>query len=81
MFSVSRKTVYNVLNHSEKEGRLEPKSGGGRKTKINKRVDRFIMRIVIAYPRISVRALAQDIREEGHLIVSHETVHPSHPTP
>jgi len=32
------------------------------------------MRIVIANPRISGRALAQDIREECHLIVSHETV-------
>jgi len=50
MFSVSRKTVYNVLNRSEKEGRLKPKSGGGRKTKISKRVDRLIMRIVIANP-------------------------------
>jgi len=66
MFSVSRKTVYNVLNRSEKEGKIEPKSGGGRKTKINKRVDRLIMRIVIASPRISVRALAQYIRQECH---------------
>lgn len=74
MFPVSRKTVYNVLKGSEKEGRLEPKSGGGRKIKIKKRVDRFIMRIVIANPRISVRSLALDIRQECHLTVSHETV-------
>jgi len=74
MFSVSRKTVYYFLKGSEKEGRLEPKSGGGRKIKIKKRVDRFIMRIVIANPRISVRSLALDIRQECHLAVSHETV-------
>nr|pir transposase - fruit fly (Drosophila melanogaster) transposon element S [Drosophila melanogaster] len=74
IFSVSRKTVYNILNRAEKEGRLEPKSGGGCKTKINKRVDRLIMRKAIANPRISVRSLAQDIREECHLTVSHETV-------
>jgi len=51
MFSVSRKTVYYFLKGSEKEDRLEPKSGGGRKIKIKKRVDRFIMRIEIANPR------------------------------
>jgi len=73
MFSVSRKTVYNVFNRLKKENRLEPKSGG-RKTKISKRVDRLIMRKVIANPRISVRSLAQDIRQECDLVVPHKTV-------
>ena len=32
MFSGTRKTIYNVLNRAEKEGRLELKRGGGAKS-------------------------------------------------
>lgn len=47
MFSVTRKTIYNVLNWAENEGRLELKRGGGPKPKINKRTERIIIRKIM----------------------------------
>lgn len=70
MFSVSRKTIYNVLSRAKNEGRLETKSGGGRKRKIDRRADRVIMRKDNPNPQISVRTLAKEL----DLVVSHETV-------
>lgn len=63
MFSVSRKTIYNVLHRAENEGRLEPKSGGGRKLKIGKHVDRVIMRKLDRNPQISVRPLLRSLKK------------------
>lgn len=74
MFSVTRKTIYNVLNRAENEGRLEPKHGGGRKSKINERVQRIMIRKIDQNPRISVRTLAKELKEECGIVVSHETV-------
>lgn len=74
MFSVTRRTVYNVLNHAEKEGRLEPKRGGGPKPKISKRGERFLIRRLIENPQISTRTLAHELEEECNIVVSHETV-------
>lgn len=74
MFSVTRRTVYNVLNRAEKEGRLEPKRGGGPKPKISKRGERFLIRRLIENPQISTRTLAHELEEECNIVVSHETV-------
>lgn len=74
MFSVSRRTIYNVINRAEKEGRLELKQRGGRKNKINKRAERLITRKVSQNPNISTRSLAAELKEELGVVVCHETV-------
>ena len=74
MFSVSRRTVYNVLNRAEKENRLELKHGRGRRNKINPRAERFILRKLTQNPKISTRELATELEEELGVIVCHETV-------
>jgi len=74
MFSVAKKTIYNVLSRAKNEGTLETKSGGGRNRKIGKREDRLMMRKIDQNPQISVRALAKELEEECDLVVSHETV-------
>lgn len=56
--------AYDVLHRAENEGRLEGKRGG-RKRKISKRGDCIIN---------SLRTLAQELKEECDLDVSHETV-------
>lgn len=74
MFSVSRRTVYNVINRAEKENRLELKQGGGRKNKISPRAERFILRKLAQNPKMSTRELATELEEELGVIVCHETV-------
>ena len=74
MFSISRKTVYNDVSRAENEGSLEAKGGSGRKRKIGKRAGCLILRKVVQNPQISKRTIAQDLKQECDLIVSHETV-------
>lgn len=74
MFSVTRKTIYNVLNRAENEGRLELKRGGGPKPKINKRTERIIIRKIMQNPQISTRKLARELEEECGVKVCHETI-------
>lgn len=74
MFSVTRKTIYNILNRAENENRLEPKRGGGPKPKINERAQRLMIRKLYQNPRISTRTLARELKEECGVVVSHETV-------
>lgn len=74
MFSVSRKTIYNVLSRAENEGRLEAKGVGGRKKKISDRASRLMMRKIKSNPQISTRTLAKELKEECGVDVSHETI-------
>lgn len=74
MFSVTRKTIYNVINRAENEGRLEPKRGGGPKPKITERAERLLIRKINRNPQISTRTLARELEEECGVVVSHETV-------
>lgn len=74
MFSVTRKTIYNVVNRAENEERLEPKYGGGCKPKITKRVKCIIFRKLHQNPKISIRMLAEEVKEECGIAVSHEIV-------
>lgn len=74
MFSVTRRTIYNVINRAENEGRLELKRGDGPVPKINKRVERIMLRKINTNPQISTRKLAKELLEECDIVVSHETV-------
>ncbi|XP_011195277.2 uncharacterized protein LOC105220534 isoform X1 [Zeugodacus cucurbitae] len=74
MFSVSQKTVYNVINRAENEGRLEAKRGTGPKPKISDTTQRLMARKLDQNPTISIRALMRELNEERNMHLSHETV-------
>lgn len=74
MFTLARRTVYNILNRAKKEGRLDLKRGGGRKNKITGRVKRLMIHKLNQNPKISIRSLAKELNDECGVVVSHETV-------
>lgn len=74
MFSLTRQTIYNILNRAKNEGRLEPKPTNGRPSKISKRTERVLLRKIDRNPQISTRNLASELKEECGVLVSHETI-------
>lgn len=74
MFSVTKKTVFNIFKRVECEGRLEPKYCGGLKSKITQRLKRGLVRKLDQNPRISTKQLAEELREVNAVVVSHEKV-------
>lgn len=74
MFSLTRQTIYNILNRAKNENRLEPKPTSGRPRKISDRAERVLLRKVDKTPQISTRTLASELKEECGVVVSHETI-------
>lgn len=73
-FSLTRQTVYNIINRAEKENRLELHYSPGRPKKLSNRNERQIIKKVYNKPQISTRAIANEIKLESGVEISHETV-------
>lgn len=74
MFSLTRQTIYNILNRAKKEDRLQPRLASGRPRKISERTERVLLRKVDGNPQISTRRLASELQKECGIAVSHETI-------
>ncbi|XP_037952111.1 uncharacterized protein LOC119682687 [Teleopsis dalmanni] len=74
MFCLSRQTIYNIIKRAEDEGRLQPNEVTGRPRKLSDRNIRSLLRKVDENPRISIRTLAHELKEESGVTVSHETM-------
>lgn len=74
IFNLKLRTVYNIINRAEKEGRLELKTTTGRPKKLSGREERKIIKTIDENPFASLRSIAFDLQKDCRVDVSHETI-------
>ena len=75
MFSLKIGTVYNIISHAEKEGRLNLKGSTGRSKKVAQRIERKMIKTVYDSLQFSTRRLALQVFPlDFRLRVAHETI-------
>lgn len=74
MFSLKLRTVYNIINRAENEERLEMRQTTGRPKNLTRTDENKIIKTVYNNPQRSTRSLAQEMKNDCGVTVSHETV-------
>ena len=73
-YSLSKRTIYNIISRAEIENRLFYKPILGRKKKVTERKESSIIRKVSENPFISARRVANELQRDIWSTLSYETV-------
>lgn len=74
MFNIKLRTIYNIINRAEKEGRLELKTSNGRPKKLSEREERTIIKKINETPKKTLRRLVTEMENECEVKVCSETI-------